>query len=84
MNENEKLAAEDGTEMADARRYRSLVGRLIYLTHTRPDLSFAVGLLSRFMHCPSKQHMGAGKRVLRYVPVPKILVFGIRKMNVFS
>ncbi|KAI3788698.1 hypothetical protein L2E82_01471 [Cichorium intybus] len=67
MNINEKLTAEDGTGKADARSYRSLIGRLIYLTHTRPDLSFPVGLLSRFMHNPTKQHFGAAKRVLRYV-----------------
>ena len=64
MNSNEKLQAEDGTERADARRFRSLVGGLIYLTHTRPDIAFAVGVISRFMHCPSKQHLGAAKRLL--------------------
>ncbi|RVW83084.1 Retrovirus-related Pol polyprotein from transposon TNT 1-94 [Vitis vinifera] len=67
MNSNEKLQAEDGTKRADARRFRSLVGGLIYLTHTRPDIAFAVGVISRFMHCPSKQHLGAAKRVLRYI-----------------
>ncbi|GJT20160.1 hypothetical protein Tco_0878866 [Tanacetum coccineum] len=40
---------------------------VIYLTHTRPDLAYAVGLVSRFMHCPSKQHYGAAKRILRYI-----------------
>ncbi|GJX73168.1 retrovirus-related pol polyprotein from transposon TNT 1-94, partial [Tanacetum coccineum] len=40
---------------------------VIYLTHTRPDLAYAVGLVSRFMHCPSKQHYGATKRILRYI-----------------
>ena len=73
MNVNEKLTAEDGSGLADARRYRSIVGRLIYLTHTRPDLSFAVGLLSRFMHHPTKHHFGAAKRVLRYVAGTKNL-----------
>ncbi|GKC26312.1 integrase [Tanacetum coccineum] len=67
MNVGEKLASNDGTGMADARKFRSLVGRLIYLTHTRPDLTYAVGIVSRFMHCPSKQHFGAAKRILRYI-----------------
>ncbi|GJS05933.1 integrase [Tanacetum coccineum] len=67
MNVGEKLASNDGTGMADARKFRSLVGRLIYLTHTRPDLTYAVGIISRFMHCPSKQHFGAAKRILRYI-----------------
>lgn len=67
MNVSEKLTIDDGTGLTDARKFRSLVGRLIYLTHTRPDLSYAVGLVSRFMHCPSKQHFGAAKRILRYI-----------------
>ncbi|XP_019055103.1 PREDICTED: uncharacterized protein LOC109115474 [Nelumbo nucifera] len=67
MNVNEKLQLEDGTEPADARYVRSLVGGLIYLTHTRPDIDFSVGVLSRFMHSPSKHNLGAAKRVLRYI-----------------
>ncbi|GJW57563.1 retrovirus-related pol polyprotein from transposon TNT 1-94 [Tanacetum coccineum] len=47
MNVNEKLVIDDGTGMADARKFRSLVGRLIYLTHPRPDLAYAVGLVSK-------------------------------------
>ncbi|XP_052485239.1 uncharacterized mitochondrial protein AtMg00810-like [Gossypium raimondii] len=67
MNINEKLQQEDGEEMVDARRFRSLVGGLIYLTHTRPDIAFPVGVISRFMQQPSKVHYGAEKRVLRYI-----------------
>ncbi|KAG7576575.1 Ribonuclease H-like superfamily [Arabidopsis thaliana x Arabidopsis arenosa] len=67
MNVNEKLQMDDGTEKADPTRFRSLVGGLIYLTHTRPDISFAVSAISRFMHSPTKQHYGAAKRLLRYV-----------------
>ncbi|XP_058008512.1 uncharacterized mitochondrial protein AtMg00810-like [Hevea brasiliensis] len=51
----------------DARSFRSLVGGLIYLTSTRPDISFTVGVISKFMHCPSKHHFGVAKRVLRYI-----------------
>lgn len=39
----------------------------MYLTHTRPDISHSVGVISRFMQTPTKQHMGAAKRILRYV-----------------
>lgn len=67
MNVNEQLVTEDGMEMTDAKRFRSLVGRLIYLTHSRPDLAYAAGLVSRFMHRPSVQHFGAAKRILRYI-----------------
>ena len=47
--------------------YRSLVGKLLYLTATRPDIMYATSLLSRFMHNPSHFHLGAAKRVLRYI-----------------
>ncbi|XP_049410533.1 uncharacterized mitochondrial protein AtMg00810-like [Solanum stenotomum] len=67
MNMNEKLQQEDGTGQANARSFRSLVGGLIYLAHTRPDISYSVGVVSRFMSNPSKHHFGAAKRILHYV-----------------
>jgi len=63
----EKLKKVDGSEMADEGLYRKIVGSLLYLTATRPDLMYATSLLSRFMNGPTKIHMGAAKRVLRYV-----------------
>ena len=45
LNVSEKLVIDDGTGWTDARKFRSLVGRLINLTHTRPDLAYAVGHL---------------------------------------
>ena len=67
MNVNEKLRLEDGTRKADAKKFRSLVGGLIYLTHTRPDIAYSVSIVSRFMQSPTKQHFGAAKRILRYI-----------------
>jgi len=67
INLNEKLQQEDGGEKANAKRFRSLVGGLIYLTHTRPDIAFSVGVISRFMQQPSKVHYRAAKRVMRYI-----------------
>ncbi|KAG6469823.1 hypothetical protein ZIOFF_070754 [Zingiber officinale] len=63
----EKLKKEDGGKAADVTYYRSLIGNLLYLTATRPDLMYAASLLSRFMQSPSHFHLGAAKRVLRYV-----------------
>ncbi|GJZ21642.1 ribonuclease H-like domain, reverse transcriptase, RNA-dependent DNA polymerase [Tanacetum coccineum] len=48
----------EGT-MVDSTEYRSIIGCLRYLLHTRPDLSYSVGLLSRFMQEPKEQHMKA-------------------------
>ncbi|KAF2317452.1 hypothetical protein GH714_022406 [Hevea brasiliensis] len=67
MNINEKLQHEDGAEMADPGRFRSLVGGLIYLTHTQLNISFPVGVISKFMQQPSKVHYGAAKWVLCYI-----------------
>ncbi|KAI5328618.1 hypothetical protein L3X38_028015 [Prunus dulcis] len=50
---NEKLSKEDGSEQADEGVYRQIVGSLLYLTATRPDIMFAASLLARFMHGPT-------------------------------
>ncbi|GJY48729.1 putative RNA-directed DNA polymerase [Tanacetum coccineum] len=47
--------------------YQKLVGKLIYLTHTRPNISYVVHCLSQFMLCPLKSHMSLPLRVLRYL-----------------
>ncbi|KAI5340824.1 hypothetical protein L3X38_020098 [Prunus dulcis] len=64
---SEKLCKDDGSEPADENEYRQMVGSLLYLTATRPDIMFAASLLARFMHCPTKKHYGTAKRVLRYI-----------------
>ncbi|XP_070677787.1 uncharacterized mitochondrial protein AtMg00810-like [Malus domestica] len=47
--------------------YQRLVGRLIYLSHTRPDIAYAISVVSQFMHSPSEAHMDAVTRILRYL-----------------
>ena len=47
--------------------YQKLVGKLIYLTITRPDISFAVSLVSQHMHAPTVVHLCMVKRILRYL-----------------
>jgi len=67
MEEKLRLSRESKAEEVDPTHYRRLVGSLRYLVHTRPDLAFAVGFLSRFMQRPTAEHLQAVKRVLRYV-----------------
>ncbi|KAL4025974.1 hypothetical protein IC575_014380 [Cucumis melo] len=67
MNQKEKLCKEDGADKVDEGYFRSLIGCLMYLTATRPDILNAVSILSRFMHCASELHLKAAKRVIRYV-----------------
>ncbi|KAM2526787.1 hypothetical protein TB1_024112 [Malus domestica] len=63
----EKLTKDDGSGAVSEELYRSIVGSLLYLTTTRPDIMYAYSLLARFMHCPTSKHFGTAKRVLRYV-----------------
>ncbi|KAL9999278.1 putative RNA-directed DNA polymerase [Helianthus debilis subsp. tardiflorus] len=67
MSPYEKFQVDDGEDKVNETVYRSLIGGLIYLTHTRPDLAYSVAMLSRFMQAPSKHHLGAARKVLRYV-----------------
>jgi hypothetical protein len=67
MEEKLKLSRDSTTEEMDATQYRRLVGSLCYLAHTRPDLAFSVGYVSRFMQRPTTEHQQAVKRIIRYV-----------------
>ena len=67
IKENHKLALAIGTHLDDAGRYRCLVGGLIYLTITRPDLFYAIHILSQFIQAPRKEHLEAACKVLRYI-----------------
>nr|GFA21671.1 putative reverse transcriptase, RNA-dependent DNA polymerase [Tanacetum cinerariifolium] len=59
------LLIEKKAKLADRNRYQWLVGKLIYLSHTRPDIAHAVGVVSRFMHQPQVAHMNAALRIVR-------------------
>ncbi|CAA0822344.1 cysteine-rich RLK (RECEPTOR-like protein kinase) 8 [Striga hermonthica] len=67
MEERLKLTKASTAAKVDATLYRSIVGGLRYLVHTRPDIAFAVGYVSRFMEDPREDHWVAVKRLLRYV-----------------
>lgn len=67
MNINEKNSVEDGAEKIDVESYKSLVGNLLYISTTRPNIMHAIGLISRFMQSSSKIHFGAAKTILRYL-----------------
>ena len=58
--------SEGGTP-TDKEQYQHLVGKLIYLAHTRPDIAYAVGVVSQFMHSPQVEHMEAALRIVKYL-----------------
>ena len=62
-----KILMEDASPLVDERLYRKLVCSLIFLCNTRPDINFAVGVVSRFSNKPRENHWSAGMRILRYL-----------------
>ncbi|PRQ33949.1 putative RNA-directed DNA polymerase [Rosa chinensis] len=62
-----KISKDESGIEVDGTFYKQLVGSLMYLTSTRPDLMYAVSLIARYMSQPTELHLMAAKRVLRYV-----------------
>jgi len=56
----------EGTKV-DSTKFKQIVGSLMYLTATRPDITYAVSLISRYMESPTEEHWCAAKRILRYI-----------------
>ncbi|GJS81629.1 integrase [Tanacetum coccineum] len=67
MEPNLKLDKGEEEEKIDVSRYQRLVGRLLYLQVTRPDIAYSVSILSQFVRDPRRTHMEAANRVLRYL-----------------
>ncbi|CAL1362537.1 unnamed protein product [Linum trigynum] len=67
MEPNLHLSRSSGTPLPDATAYRSIVGSLIYLAATRPDISYPVQVVSQFMASPCTDHLAAVHRILRYL-----------------
>ncbi|RVW40345.1 Retrovirus-related Pol polyprotein from transposon RE1 [Vitis vinifera] len=58
---------ESDGKPVDREKYQRLVGRLIYLSHTRPDIAFAVSVVSQYMHSPKESHLEVVYKILRYL-----------------
>ncbi|GMI66431.1 cysteine-rich RLK (RECEPTOR-like protein kinase) 8 [Hibiscus trionum] len=67
METNVKLKKDRGKILQDARNFRQLVGSLVYLTITRPEISYSVSVISQFMQNPKSHYLDAAKRILRYI-----------------
>jgi len=67
LEQNVKSSADERDLMEDTTMYRCIMGSLIYMTITRPDLSYAIGVVSQFMQTPRKPHLDIVRRILRYI-----------------
>ena len=67
IDPNHKLGEDKNEPMVDKRMYQRLVGRLIYLAHTQPDIAYSVSMISQFMHDPREPHLQAAYRMLHYL-----------------
>ena len=67
MDPNVRLQEDEGKDLEYVTMYRLLVGSLIYLTLTRPDILYPVGVVNRYMSNPKKTHLDKVKHILRYV-----------------
>ncbi|KAM0021248.1 putative RNA-directed DNA polymerase [Helianthus debilis subsp. tardiflorus] len=67
MEHKLKLTKDEKGKDVDPTHYRRFIGSLRYLIHTRPDHSYSVGVVSRFMEKPKESHLAAVNHILRYI-----------------
>jgi hypothetical protein len=67
MSSAVSFGLDEDDEAVHHREYRSMIGFLLYLTATRPDIQFVVGLCTRFQASPRSSHQTAVQRVFRYL-----------------
>ena len=67
MCSSTKLSLDAAGVDVDLTLYRSMIGSLLYLTASRPDLAFSVGVCARFQAAPKESHLMAVKRIIRYI-----------------
>ena len=67
MSPNVKLTVDLSGKSVDHSLYRSIIGSLLYLTASRPNISYSVGVCARYQANPKETHMTALKRIIKYV-----------------
>jgi hypothetical protein len=67
LEQNVKLSVDEGNFVEDTTMYKRIVGSLIYMTIIRPNLNYAVAMVSQFMQTPRKPHLDAVRHILRYI-----------------
>ena len=67
IEKNHKLGKEEIGNVVDKGSYQRLVGKLIYLSHTRPNIAYAISIVSQFIHDPREKHLLVVHRILQYL-----------------
>jgi hypothetical protein len=67
MSTTTALDLDKNDKVVDQKEYRSMIGSLLYLTATRSDIQFAMGLCARFQASPRSSHRTAVQRIFRYL-----------------
>ena len=67
MGTNGNLDSDASGNMVDQKLYQSMIGSLLYMTVSRPDVMFSVCMCARFQASPRESHLKATKRILRYL-----------------
>jgi hypothetical protein len=79
MPTNGHLDLDEKSKLVDQTLYHSMIGSLLYLTASRPDIMFSVCMCARFQANPKEAHLSDVKRILRYVKHTLSIGFGIPK-----
>jgi hypothetical protein len=67
MEINDHLDLDEGGTIVDQKLFRSIIGSLLYITASRPDVMFSVCMCAQFQASPREIHLKATKRILRYL-----------------
>ena len=62
-----KLSKADDSSKVNQTLYRSMIGKLQYVVHSRPDIALAIGIVARFSTNPKENHLMVVKRIMRYL-----------------
>ena len=84
LGTNGNLDSDASDNMVDQKLYRSMIGSLLYVTASRPDVMFSVFMCARFQSSPRESHLKATKRILRYLKHTQMSVCGIPKEQSLS
>jgi hypothetical protein len=80
MATNAHLDLDEGGTIVDQKLFHSIIGSLLYITASRPNIMFSVCMCARFPASPREVHLKATKRIQTYLNITPILVYGIPKV----